>query len=50
MGFVSEGPDAERNGVRFDTSVRGNGNAGHLYGATLAPADREALIEFLKTQ
>ena len=50
VGFVSEGPDAERNGVRFDTSERGNGNGGHLYGRDLSPADREALIEFLKTQ
>ena len=50
VGFVSEGADAERNGVRFDTSERGNGNAGHLYGRDLPPADREALIEFLKTQ
>ena len=50
VGFVSEGPDAERNGVRFDTSVRGNSNGGHVYGRELPPADREALIEFLKTQ
>ena len=50
VGFVAEGPDAERNGVRFDTSERGNSNAGHLYGRELPPADREALIEFLKTQ
>jgi mono/diheme cytochrome c family protein len=50
VGFVSEGPDAERNGVRFDTAERGNSNAGHLYGRDLPPADREALIEYLKTQ
>jgi hypothetical protein len=50
VGFVSEGPDAERNGVRFDTSERGNGNTGHLYGHDLPAADREALIEYLKTQ
>ena len=50
VGFVSEGRDAERNGVRFDTSERGNGNGGHLYGRDLPAADRDALIEFLKTQ
>jgi mono/diheme cytochrome c family protein len=50
VGFVSDGPAAERGGVRFDTSERGNGNAGHLYGRDLPPADREALIEYLKTQ
>ena len=49
VGFVSEGPDAERGGVRFDTRARGNGNGGHVYGRDLSSADREALIEFLKT-
>lgn len=50
VGFVAEGPDAEKHGVRFDTSVRGNGNQGHLYGTDLPAADREALIEYLKTR
>ena len=49
VGFESEGPDAEKNGVRFDTTLRGNGNAGHMYGRDLPAAAREALIEFLKT-
>ena len=49
VGFVSGGPEAERDGVQFDSTLRGNGNGGHLYGTDLAPADREALIEFMKT-
>jgi mono/diheme cytochrome c family protein len=49
VGFVSEGPEAEKNGIRFDVSLRGNGNAGHVYGRDLTAADREALIEYLKT-
>ena len=49
VGFVSEGPEAEKSGVGFDTSLRGNSNAGHTYGADLPAADREALIEYLKT-
>jgi mono/diheme cytochrome c family protein len=49
VGFVSDGQEAEKNGVRFDTRQRGNGNAGHVYGRELPPADREALIEYLKT-
>ena len=49
VGFQSSGPDAERAGVRFDTSLRGNGNGGHLYGTDLPPDDRQALIEYLKT-
>jgi mono/diheme cytochrome c family protein len=49
VGFVSEGAEAEKNGVLFDASVRGNSNAGHTYGRELPAAEREALIEFLKT-
>lgn len=50
MGFVSSGPEAERVGFRYDTSVPGNGNGGHLYGTDLSPADKSALVEYLKTQ
>jgi mono/diheme cytochrome c family protein len=49
VGFVSEGPEAERRGWRFDTSRPGNGNGGHLYGTTLSPEEKRALIEYLKT-
>lgn len=49
VGFIADGPDAQREGVTFDTHLRGNSNAGHLYGRELAVADREALVEFLKT-
>lgn len=49
VGFVSDGPIAERVGTRYDTSQPGNGNGGHLYGTTLTPAEKRALLEFLKT-
>jgi mono/diheme cytochrome c family protein len=49
VGFVTQGPDAERHGWRYDTRVRGNGNAGHEYGTTLSAAQKAALIEYLKT-
>jgi hypothetical protein len=49
VGFVSSGPEAETQGVRFDTALRGNGNGGHRYGATLTPRQREDLLEYLKT-
>jgi len=49
VGFVTQGPDAERHGWRFDTAVRGNGNGGHLYGTRLTAAQKDALIEYLKT-
>ncbi|MBC9882072.1 hypothetical protein G8O24_32600 [Bradyrhizobium sp. INPA01-394B] len=33
----------------FDTTIRGNSNAGHLYGTDMTEDDRNALIEYLKT-
>lgn len=50
VGFIASGPEAERVGFRFDTSRPGNGNGGHPYGTDLAAADKNALIEYLKTQ
>ncbi len=49
VGFVSSGPDAEKGGVLFDTTLRGNGNGGHTYGRDLSVQDREAVLEYLKT-
>jgi hypothetical protein len=48
VGFVTQGPDAERRGFRYDTTGRGNSNAGHLFGTDLPDADKLALIEYLK--
>ena len=50
MGFVSSGSAAEASGFRFDTTERGNGNQGHLYGTNLDPDEIDALLEYLKTQ
>lgn len=33
----------------FDASLRGNGNGGHEWGTHLEPAERAALVEYLKT-
>jgi hypothetical protein len=49
VGFMTEGPEAEQVGFQYDTSLPGNGNSGHLYGTALSPAEKEALIEYLKT-
>ena len=49
VGLVTTGPEAERYGEKFDTSVPGNGNGGHLYGTTLSQADKDALLEYMKT-
>lgn len=50
LGFVSSGAEAERTGVRYDTSLRGNSNAGHTYGVALSDDDKSALLEYLKTE
>ncbi len=48
-GFVAHGPEAEREGEVFDTTLKGNSSGGHTYGTTLAPDVKTALIEYLKT-
>ena len=50
VGFVANGPDATREGELFDTTTPGNGNSGHLYGTTLAPELKTALVAYLKSQ
>lgn len=49
VGFVATGPEAERRGFRVDTRVRGSGNQGHSYGTQLSPAEKRALLEYMKT-
>jgi cytochrome c5 len=49
VGFVSDGPAAAQVGFKVDTSVPGNSNRGHRYGTELPPADKDDLLEYLKT-
>jgi hypothetical protein len=49
VGFVSDGAEAERVGLKYDTSVTANSHQGHLYGTDLSSDDKKALIEYLKT-
>jgi hypothetical protein len=53
VGFISNVPtEKTRKYFAFDTALPGNGNAGHegaAYGTELSAADKDALIEFLKT-
>jgi mono/diheme cytochrome c family protein len=49
VGFIASGPEAEAAGFKFDTSLPGNGNQGHLYGIDLSPEDKKALVEYMKT-
>ena len=45
VGFVVQGPE----GTVYDVKRRSNGNQGHEYGVDLSAADKDALIEYLKT-
>ena len=50
VGFDSTTPsEGARTYFEFDTTKPGNGNAGHTYGIGLPPADKDALLEYLKT-
>ena len=50
VGFVSNVSVA--NGLTFtlyDTTVPGNGNGGHVYGTSLSDAEKQAVVEYMKT-
>ena len=49
VGFVTQGAEAERVGTKHDASQRGGRNMGHVFGTNLSAADKDALIEYLKT-
>ena len=49
VGFVSDVPGANgQTFFRYDTSVPGNSNGGHIYGTTLSDADKSAIVEYMK--
>lgn len=49
VGFVSSGEQAQQVGTRFDTTERSNGNGGHVFGTALADAEKDSLLEYLKS-
>jgi mono/diheme cytochrome c family protein len=49
VGFITRGPEAERAGTRYDVRDRASGNQGHEFGTELPSAEKDALIEYLKT-
>jgi hypothetical protein len=50
LGFVSDVAHADGQVfTRYDTSVPGNANTGHVYGTTLSDDDKRAIVEYLKT-
>jgi hypothetical protein len=49
VGFRTDvAEEGGRRYFRFDTGLAGNGNRGHLYGVKLPPADKKALVEYMK--
>ena len=51
VGYVSNVPEERaKKFFKFDTSLPGNGNKGHSYGTELPDADKDAIVEFLKTR
>ena len=46
---VNVGYRTEGGGFTYDVSVRGQSNAGHLWGTTLNEDERQSLLEYLKT-
>jgi hypothetical protein len=50
VGFVTDvAEEGGRQFFRFDTSIPGNSNAGHVYGTTLSDDEKQAIVEYLKT-
>ncbi len=52
LGFVTSGPEPAARGWTYDTTIRGNSNRGHEgaeYGTLLTRAQKDALLEYLKT-
>lgn len=48
MGFMSD-RDSDGNTFLYDTSLPGYSNSGHEYGIDLTKAEKDALIEYMKT-
>ncbi len=49
VGFVTDTPEAQRTGTKFDTASKGGGNQGHEFGTGLSASEKDALVEYLKT-
>lgn len=49
VGFISNiAAEGNQQFFRFDTSLPGNSNAGHVYGTNLAPQEKDAIVEYMK--
>ena len=49
LGFVSNvASEGNQQFFRFDTSLPGNNNSGHVYGTNLSAEEKDALVEYMK--
>lgn len=49
VGFISNiSAEGNHQYFRFDTSLKGNSNSGHVYGTTLTAEEKDALVEYMK--
>jgi RoxA-like, cytochrome c-like len=49
VGFESNVPQARgQTFFKYDTTIPGNANSGHVYGTTLPDEDKRALVEYMK--
>ncbi|MCG8366421.1 MAG: cytochrome c [Pseudanabaenales cyanobacterium] len=49
LGFVSDVAEEDTHQYfKFDTTLPGNSNSGHLYGTDLSPTEKDALVEYMK--
>lgn len=49
VGFVSNvASEGNQQFFRFDTSLPGNNNSGHVYGTNLSAEEKDALVEYMK--
>jgi hypothetical protein len=49
VGFISDvAQEGARKYFRYDTSLPGNSNSGHLYGTDLLREEKDALLEYMK--
>ena len=49
VGYRYSEAAAGASAFRYDTTVLGNGNEGHTYGTALTDAQKDALVEYMKT-
>jgi hypothetical protein len=49
VGFLSNiASEGDQQFFRFDTSLPGNNNSGHVYGTNLSAEEKDALVEYMK--